>query len=112
MAGAIAADATVCRNARRVVAERSGIGDSTSLDGRLVRRVRQTIAVTIPPVLPGQRLSSRYEIVRSLGEGGMGQVFVARDLQLERDVAVKLLPPDLVADPVSRERLRREARAA
>ena len=61
---------------------------------------------------PGTRLANRYEIVRPLGAGGMGQVFLARDTQLERDVAVKLLPPNLLADAVSRERLRREARSA
>jgi eukaryotic-like serine/threonine-protein kinase len=42
----------------------------------------------------------------------MGHVFLARDTQLDRDVAIKMLPPALAADPVSRERLRREARAA
>jgi tetratricopeptide (TPR) repeat protein len=57
-------------------------------------------------------LSARYRIVRPLGAGGMGQVFLAFDARLERQVAVKLLPPALGGDPVARERLRREALAA
>jgi tetratricopeptide (TPR) repeat protein len=58
-----------------------------------------------------ERLGS-YEIVRSLGVGGMGEVYLAHDRRLDRAVAIKLLPPDLGADPVARERLRREALAA
>jgi tetratricopeptide (TPR) repeat protein len=63
-------------------------------------------------VQPGTRLANRYQIVRPLGQGGMGQVFLSRDTQLERDVAIKVLPPELVQDAVARERLRREALAA
>ena len=63
-------------------------------------------------MLPGHRLSNRYEIARALGAGGMVQVFLALDHHLGRDVAIKILPPDLAADAASRERLRREARAA
>jgi eukaryotic-like serine/threonine-protein kinase len=57
-------------------------------------------------------LSSRYTVIRELGAGGMGQVFLAHDATLERQVAVKLLPPSLSHDPIARERLRREALAA
>jgi tetratricopeptide (TPR) repeat protein len=57
-------------------------------------------------------LSGRYEIVRPLGAGGMGQVFLAQDRMLQRQVAVKLLPPSQSGDEISRERLRREALAA
>lgn len=57
-------------------------------------------------------LGAQYEIVRLLGRGGMGAVYLARDRELERAVAIKLLPPDLGVDVESRERFRREARTA
>jgi serine/threonine protein kinase/ABC-type transport system substrate-binding protein len=57
----------------------------------------------------GTRLANRYEVVRELGRGGMGVVYLARDPLLERDVAVKLIPPG-VLDADSNERFRREAR--
>jgi serine/threonine protein kinase len=60
---------------------------------------------------PGTRLGP-YEIVSALGAGGMGEVYRARDPQLERDVAIKILPATSVADPVARTRLLREARTA
>jgi Tol biopolymer transport system component/predicted Ser/Thr protein kinase len=52
-----------------------------------------------------------YRIIAPIGEGGMGRVFRARDPRLNRDVAVKLLPPEFVADPVRRARFEQEARA-
>ena len=57
-------------------------------------------------------LGPQYEIVGSLGHGGMGAVYLARDRALERLVAVKVLRPDLAEAPESRERFRREARIA
>ena len=57
-------------------------------------------------------LGSQYEIVRPLGRGGMGAVYLARDRALERLVAVKVLRPDLAEAPESRARFRREARIA
>lgn len=61
-------------------------------------------------VLP-HRLS-RYELLTSIGKGGMGEVFRARDTRLERDVAVKVLAASLTADAQWLARFRREARAA
>jgi hypothetical protein len=65
--------------------------------------------IALPRV--GTRLD-RFELLAPLGAGGMGRVFRARDTRLLRDVALKLLPSELMHDPVRRERLLREARAA
>jgi ABC-type transport system substrate-binding protein len=56
----------------------------------------------------GSRLSDRYEITSELGRGGMGVVYRARDPLLNRDVAVKLIPPSLLT-PESEQRFQREA---
>jgi tetratricopeptide (TPR) repeat protein/tRNA A-37 threonylcarbamoyl transferase component Bud32 len=53
-----------------------------------------------------------FEIIRLLGEGGMGQVYLARDSILERNVAIKFLPPEMERDPQMRIRFVREARSA
>jgi serine/threonine protein kinase len=52
-----------------------------------------------------------YEVLAKLGEGGMGEVYRARDTRLDRDVALKVLPTDMVADAARLERFSREARA-
>ncbi|MDX6512985.1 MAG: eukaryotic-like serine/threonine-protein kinase [Gaiellaceae bacterium] len=57
-------------------------------------------------------IAGRYVVERQLGRGGMGVVLLARDTELERPVAVKLLDQSLAADPVLRQRFEREARAA
>src|SRR4029077_19700599 len=56
-------------------------------------------------------LAGRYALERELGRGGMGIVYLARDLRLPRGGAIKLLPPGRSAAPL-RERFLREARTA
>ena len=57
-------------------------------------------------------LGGQYDIVRLLGRGGMGAVYLAREKALERAVAIKVLPPETATDADTRERFRREARTA
>jgi len=58
--------------------------------------------------LLGKNLN-RYRIEKQIGAGGMGVVFLAHDEQLERDVAIKVLPPGTLADEAARKRFRQEA---
>src|SRR5438045_6387142 len=57
-------------------------------------------------------LAGEYSLQRGLGRGGMGVVYLARDVQLDRDVAIKVLPSHLARTAASRERFLREARMA
>ena len=59
----------------------------------------------------GQKINERYEIVKSIGEGGMANVYLAKDIILERDVAVKVLRGDLSADDKFIRRFEREAQS-
>jgi serine/threonine protein kinase len=59
----------------------------------------------------GQQIEN-YQIIRQLGSGGMGEVFLAEDIRLNRNVALKLLPPHFTVNPDRVRRFEREARAA
>ena len=61
-------------------------------------------------MLPAQKFG-RYRLVEQLGRGGMATVFRARDPEFDRDVAIKVLPEELLQDPEFRSRFQREARA-
>ncbi len=73
-------------------------------------------AVATPPLSDPLRtvlehgLRAQYDIVRLLGQGGMGSVYLAREGKLERLVAIKVLRPEVADDPSARERFLREAR--
>jgi tetratricopeptide (TPR) repeat protein len=57
------------------------------------------------------QILGHYRVIEKIGSGGMGEVYRARDLHLERDVAIKILPPGMLADEAARKRFRREALA-
>src|SRR5258708_3430017 len=62
------------------------------------------------PLISGTRLGP-YEIQAPLGEGGMGEVYRARDTRLDRSVAIKVLASHLSSSPELRQRMEREAKA-
>jgi eukaryotic-like serine/threonine-protein kinase len=82
----------------------------TQVDGSLLRDGVQTLArQMIGASREGSRLGP-YVLGPLIGEGGMGEVYRARDARLDREVAVKLLPADLAHDPERKRRSEREAR--
>ena len=63
-------------------------------------------------IVKGQKINDRYQILRMIGEGGMANVYLAHDLILDRDVAVKVLRGDLAGDEKFVRRFQREAISA
>src|SRR5204863_3469705 len=79
--------------------------------GGLAGRSGRAYGVQYGPVMTGRTLS-HFEVLEKLGEGGMGVVYKARDTQLNRFVALKVLPPGKAGDEERRRRFVQEARAA
>jgi eukaryotic-like serine/threonine-protein kinase len=76
----------------------------------LAQAVLGRVSGPLPAQVPGAKLG-RYEIVALLGAGGMGEVYRARDTQLPRTVAIKVLPAHLSSDLARKQRFEREAHA-
>jgi predicted Ser/Thr protein kinase len=81
--------------------------DSRTADGTAVCRDDGTVLQPVIGMLPV--VDGKYRVDAVVGRGGMGAVFRARDIRLERDVAIKVVRADLMADPASRARFQREA---
>lgn len=73
------------------------------------RNQRYSSASELAAALRGLTFANRYQILRELGRGGMGAVYLAHDPILERDVAIKVIPPELLT-PEAVQRFKREAR--
>ncbi|HLK22261.1 MAG TPA: protein kinase, partial [Bryobacteraceae bacterium] len=74
--------------------------------------LEEAVEDAAPPQSKAGTRFGRYEIVEMLGQGGMGQVYSARDTELDRLVAVKFLSPEMASSRLAVERLVREAKAA
>ncbi len=101
----------------------SACGEDAELRGEVERLLAESEKPSLPgtaasileraaaELAPGDMLS-HYSVQAKLGKGGMGAVYRAYDTRLDRQVALKVLPPEHFADPDRKQRLMREARAA
>jgi serine/threonine protein kinase len=83
-----------------------GLGPSEAHQSTLANAAPKAPTIPDLPSIPG------YELLAKIGEGGMGAVFRARKVMLDREVALKTMRPDVAAVPGNRERFLREAKAA
>jgi CheY-like chemotaxis protein len=79
---------------------------------REAREANGEAAAEATQLQTGQRFADRYEVIGTIGQGGMGMVYRAKDLELDEEVAIKTLRPEFVADESVLERFKTEIRLA
>ena len=106
--GEAAADDELRQEVESLLAAYSDAGGF--LDASPVADLRRDELAPPPPLFAAGAHVGSFEILGPLGSGGMGEVYRARDVRLDRTVAIKVLSPALAADPRSGDRFEREAR--
>ena len=106
---ACAGDDSLCKEVESLLS--SYDEESSFLETPAAALAAQSLVSEESAALVGQQLG-HYKIVREIGRGGMGVVYLAQDVSLVRPVALKLLPKHLTSDPNRLRRFEREARAA
>src|ERR1043165_5405642 len=91
-----------------ITSDRSGL---SFIDEPAFEMAARVLASDEPSLAPGQRVD-RYEVLSLLGSGGMGEVYLAHDEKLDRNIALKLLPPEFTSNAERLRRFQQEARAA
>jgi eukaryotic-like serine/threonine-protein kinase len=82
-------------------------GDGAEAMGRAAREAQPPSHATTGPLVVGQSFGHRYHIIRALGVGGMGAVYQAWDAELGVTVAIKVIRPDVMADPTAAAEIER-----
>jgi len=90
---------------RRVGRHARPLGERTDLDAHDRARAEASGPSTLPE---GFEIGQRYRVVKLLGRGGMGAIYRVRDLELDRDIALKLIRPEIAEDRATLERFKRE----
>ncbi len=97
-------------------ATKTGSGESSSPDAATIAEVSPLPGSPVPGenltsttfFAPGTLLGARYQVLRILGQGGMGAVYQARDQELDRIIALKVIRPELAANPSILQRFKQE----
>src|SRR5579859_6784492 len=102
-------DSRIRRRAARIASRTAGL---RAEHGRISWSAIPSGRIILITVLNSGAKLGRYEIRSQLGSGGMGEVYLARDTRLDRNVALKILRPEVATDPDRLRRFEREAKAA
>src|SRR5262249_29687608 len=108
---AVSADARPTDDSPTVISKTPPIVEPSTQQGSLNDLARKTSPESLVASLRGRRLA-HYELIEPIGVGGMAAVIRARDTQLDRFVALKILPPEMASEPENVRRFHQEARAA